>query len=154
MTAPAEGNMAPFHFSLEQVLRYRQQLEEQAMLALAEARAARDKRRRERDECVAALAEQRVKLASAATLPAEERWLITGYIAGLTQDLEQARIDLIVLEEEMDRCRQALTQRSQDKKLLEKLKDRQAKRHAQTETYRDQKSYDDIATIRFVPSTL
>ncbi len=146
--------MAPFHFSLEQVLRYRQQLEEQALLALAQARAARDKRRRERDACAAAIAEQRVKLASSALLNAEERWLISGYITGLTQDLKQARIDLAALEEEMDRCRQALIQKSQDKKLLEKLKARQATRHAQAETHREQKSHDDTATIRFTPSAL
>ena len=146
--------MAPFHFSLEQVLRYRQQLEEQAMLALAQANAARDKRLRDRDEYIATLAAQRAKLADAAAMTAEERWLTTGYITGLTQDLEQAKIDLIALEEEVDRCRQHLIQRSQDKKLLEKLKTRQATRHAQTEMQREQKSYDDIATIRFIPSAL
>lgn len=146
--------MAPFHFSLEQVLRYRQQLEEQAMLALAGAQAARDKRRRERDACAAALAQQREKLARPVSLEPQERWLIAGYITALGQDLEQAVKDLITLEEDVDRCRQNLTQRAQDKKLLEKLKTRQADRHARTENHREQKNYDDIATIRFAPPAL
>ena len=146
--------MRPFHFSLEQVLRYRKQLEEQAMLALARSTAARDKRQREKEACSRAMEEQQAKLTRITDLNAEERWLISGYLTGLTHDYEQATIDLVALEEEVDRARTQLTEKAQERKLLEKLKEKQAARHAKTEEYHEQQTIDDIATIRFAPSPL
>ena len=144
--------MSFFRFSLEQVLRYRKQLEEQAMLALTQARAARDKRRREQHEYARAIAEQQEKLTQIATMPAEERWLTAGYLSGLTHDHEQATMDLVALEEDVARCQAYLTQRAQDRNLLEKLKEKQAARHARMEQHHEQQTFDDIATIRFTPS--
>jgi flagellar export protein FliJ len=111
--------MRPFHFSLEQVLGYHKQLEEQAMLVFAQAVQARDKRLRENLACEEEIEKSRRKLTDIAALDADERWLISGYIAALTHDLELAVRDLVRLEEHVDRCRAELTQRAQDKKLLE-----------------------------------
>ena len=144
--------MSVFRFSLEQVLAYRKQLEEQAMLAFARAAEARDKRLREKESLEAAILENRANLA--VTLDGDERWLITGYIAALTQDLETAVRDLIALEEEVDRARVELTQRAQDRKLLEKLKEKQANRHRLAENHKEQQNYDDIATIRYTPKAV
>ena len=146
--------MSIFRFSLEQVLRYRKQLEEQAMLRFAEATAVRDKRLREKEACEAAIAETRAKLARAAELDADERWLLTGYLSALTYDLEQAKVDLAALEEQVDRCRADLTQKAQDRKLLEKLKEKQANRHRLAENHKEQQNYDDIATIRYTPTAV
>lgn len=143
--------MSAFKFSLEQVLSYRKQLEEQAMQVFAQAVQARDKRLREKEECEAAVAQARQRLANPALLDADERWLITGYITALVHDIEQARIDLAALEENVDRARADLTQKAQDKKLLERLKEKQANRHRLAENHKEQKNYDDIATIRFMP---
>ncbi len=142
--------MATFKFSLEQVLRYRQQLEERAMQELAKAQAARDARLRQAEEYAASMEAERVVLSNPAALTEQERWLHTGYLEGLRLDLDKARQDLIVLEEELDRCRADLIQRAQDRKLLEKLKTKQAARHAAEETQREQRNYDEIATLRFV----
>lgn len=141
--------MPGFHFSLEQVLRYRQQLKEQAMLETAKAQSARDACALRAGEYAAALLEQRARLSNAAALAEQERWLVARYAASLQEDLYRAKRDLIVLEEELDRRRAELTQRSQDCKLLEKLKTRQAARHAADETQREQRNYDEIATMRF-----
>ena len=146
--------MSVFRFSLEQVLRYRKQLEEQAILALAQARAARDKRLREQREYAGAIAEQQDKLSRIAAMDAEERWLTAGYLAGLTHDHEQATMDLVALEEDVDRCQTHLTNKAQDRKLLEKLKEKQALRHARTEQHHEQQTFDDIATIRFTPPAI
>lgn len=143
--------MSVFKFSLEQVLSYRKQLEEQAMQVFATAVQARDKRLREKEEYEAAVADARRQLADPALLDADERWLITGYIKALVHDIDQARTDLAALEEEVDRARADLTQKAQDKKLLERLKEKQANRHRLAENHKEQQNYDDIATIRFMP---
>jgi flagellar FliJ protein len=149
-----QKQMAKFRFSLEQVLRYRQQLEEQAMLEFSRARAARDARRLQAGEYEARLFAQQTRLSNAASLGEQERWLISGYMAGLRQDLEQARKDLVLLEEELDRCQAELVQKAQDRKLLEKLKANQAERHLRAEAQREQRDYDEIATLRFTAQTL
>lgn len=143
--------MRPFHFSLNQVLGFRKLMEEQAMFAFGRAVQARDKRLREKIECEVEIEKSRKKMTNAATLDADERWLISGYVAALTHDLERARCDLAVLEEKVDQCRTELTERAQDRKLLEKLKEKQAQRHTMAENHKEQKNYDDIATIRFSP---
>lgn len=143
--------MRPFHFSLNQVLGFRKLMEEQAMFAFGRAVQARDKRLREKVECEAEIEKARTKMANAAMLDADERWLISGYATALTHDLERARRDLAALEEQVDHCRVELTERAQDRKLLEKLKEKQAKRHTMAENHKEQQNYDDIATIRFSP---
>lgn len=146
--------MSAFTFSLEQVLRYRKLLEEQAMQVFAGAVQARDARLRQKEEYEAALADARRKLAGSALLDADERWLITGYAAGLTHDIARARADIAALEENVDKARADLTRKAQDKKLLERLKEKRANRHRLAENHKEQQSYDDIATLRFVPPAL
>ena len=145
--------MAPFTFRLEQVLDYRQQLEEQAMLALAQARARLDARRRDVENFLSSLLAQREKLSRAAALTGEERWLLAGYITGLEHDLAQAQQDVPVLEEECDHCQTVLIAKAKDRKLLEKLKAKQARRHSEAETHREQKNHDETATIRFAAAS-
>ena len=147
-----KDSMSVFRFSLEQVLVYRTQLEEQAMLVLARAVEARDSRLREKGALEEAVQDTRVKLV--ATLDADERWLLSGYATALTQDLEYVVRSLISLEEEVDRARSDLTQKAQDRKLLEKLKEKQAARHHLAETHKEQQNYDDIATIRYTPTAV
>lgn len=143
--------MSTFRFSLEQVLRYRKQLEEQAMQVFAQAVQVRDKRLREKEGYEAEAVQAREKLANPALLDADERWLITGYVSALVCDIEQARVDLLTLEENVDKARADLTQKAQEKKLLERLKEKQANRHRLAENHKEQQNYDDIATIRFMP---
>ena len=146
--------MSVFIFSLEQVLRYRKQLEEQAMQALAQAVLARDERLREKEKLENLLEEYRRKLATPALLDADERWLITEYVSALVYDIDRAKRDLLVLEERVDKARTALVQKAQDKELLVRLKEKQANRHRLAENHKEQKNYDDIATIRFTPSAI
>ena len=146
--------MSAFRFSLEQVLRYRKQLEEQAMLVFSQAVQARDKRLAEKLQYEEDLRGAQKKLADFTALDADERWLVSGYITALKYDLERAKMDLVALEEDVDRSQADLTQKAQDRKLLEKLKEKQANRHRLAENHREQQNYDDIATIRFVPPAI
>lgn len=142
--------MSAFKFSLEQVLSYRRQLEEQAMQAVAQAVRRRDRRLREKEECEAVARHYREKLTNAALLDAQERWLISEYVTALAFDIEKARQDLALLEEEIDNARVDLTRKTQQRKLLERLKEKQATRHKKAEFLKEQQEYDDTATIRFM----
>lgn len=146
--------MAPFKFPLEQVLAYRRQLEEQAMQDLAKATAQRDEAKRRLEDLREDLGAQRQRLAGAAGLPAEERWLITGYIKALITDLETMQKRLLQLEELVDACRVHLVQKAQERELLDKLKEKQAKRHAHEERLKEQRDFDETATLRFKPAAV
>lgn len=143
--------MAPFTFPLEQVLRYRRQLEDQAMQALAVARQQRDAMVTR----IAFLEQERVqqleKMSRAYALSPAELWLIREYDASLQRELEQCRADLIPLEEAVDVCHTDLVKKAQERELLDTLKEKQVARHAQEEKRKEQKEYDETATLRFSP---
>lgn len=137
----------PFSFKLDKVLDYREQLEEQAKAALAKAKAARDAQ-------AAVVADFEAKLDAHMTKERESRksandmWLWRQYKEALEQDISVARMDLNSLELKLQRCRTQAVERSKDKKLLEKLKSTQAKKHHEEESAREEKENDEMATIR------
>lgn len=146
--------MAPFRFRLEQVLEYRRQLEDQAMQALALATKHRDAMRDHVEYLLAEIAAQREQLCRAAAFTAAERWVNQQYETALHDDLEQALQELAILEEEADRCRAELVTKAQERELLDKLKEKQAARHAREERLNEQRVYDETATLRFKPVSL
>lgn len=147
--------MARFKFPLELILAYRRQLEEQAMQDLAKAKAQRDETKRRIEFLQNELATQRQRLTTAASgLPAEERWLILGYVKALIMDIEAAQRRLLHEEEIVAACLVHLIQKAQERELLDKLKEKQAKRHAQEERLKEQRNFDEVATLRFKPAAL
>ncbi|WP_207264157.1 flagellar export protein FliJ [Desulfovibrio sp. Huiquan2017] len=140
----------PFHFKLDKVLDYREQLEEQAKAALARAKAARDAQAEKLAGLEARLAAHLANQA-ASSASANDMWLWRQYKDALSQDLSVARVELNGLELKLQRCRTEAVERSKDKKLLEKLKQTQAKRHHDQENAREEKENDEMATIRFEP---
>ena len=144
--------MAPFRFRLEQVRLYRKQLEEQAMQALAEAVSLRDSLVAGREAIQREQAVQRERLARAETLTAAERWLIQSYSNALKEDLISVENRLDLAEEEVDRCRTELIQKSQDRELLDTLKEKQTARHRELERQKEQRDFDETATLRYKPA--
>jgi len=140
----------PFHFKLDKVLDYREQLEEQAKGALARARAARDAQAEKLAGLEARLTEHMAAEAESRN-SANDMWLWRQYRDALSQDISVARVELNSLELKLQRCRTEAVERSKDKKLLEKLKQTQAKRHHDQENAREEKENDEMATIRFEP---
>jgi len=137
----------PFVFRLEKVLEYRQQLEEQARLALAQAQARHDSQQQIIVDISTRLAAHNERgFGSSATQ--SDIWLWTQYREALEKDLVSARAELERLASILQTCRQEAVLRSREKKLLEKLKDRQAKKHHVQENQREQKEFDEMATIR------
>jgi len=139
-----------FNFKLDKVLDYREQLEEQAKAALARAQAARDAQAEKLDELEARLASH-LAAETESRESANDMWLWRQYKDALSQDISVARVDLNSLELKLQRSRTEAVERSKDKKLLEKLKQTQAKRHHDQENAREEKENDEMATIRFEP---
>jgi flagellar FliJ protein len=132
------------------VLDYREQLEEQAKGALARAQAARDAQA-EKLAGLEARFEAHMAAQAESRTSANDMWLWRQYKDALSQDISVARVELNSLELKLQRSRTEAVERSKDKKLLEKLKQTQAKRHHDQENAREEKENDEMSTIRFEP---
>lgn len=137
-----------FKFKLEKVLDYRKQLEEQAMQALAEVRQAEEREKERLADLRVELAAQRVNL-HASIQDAAERWLVSSYINALQDDIRTTERVLEYLAEEVARRQAVLVTKAQERQLLDKLKDKQAERHAHEEKLKEQRNNDETATIRY-----
>ncbi len=140
----------PFVFRLEKVLEYRRQLEDQARMALAQAQA-----NHQAQEAVVLDIETRLAahvdkgFGPKATQP--DIWLWMQYRQALERDLTAAKTELQRLALILQNCRQQAVLRSREKKLLEKLKDRQARKHHVAENLAEQKEFDEMSTLRHEP---
>ena len=137
----------PFQFRLDKVLDYRRQLEDQAKLDMAEAQRLHDLQSARTLEVENAL-KRHVRAGFAKDATPGDLWLWRHYKEALEQDLSVARMELAKLALKLQKCRQDLVQRSKERKLLETLKDKQAKRHTHEEGLREQKEYDELAALR------
>ncbi|MDL2306767.1 flagellar export protein FliJ [Desulfovibrio sp. OttesenSCG-928-C06] len=143
-----------FKFKLEKVLDYRKQLEEQAMQALAEARATRDAEAARLETLTLELMQQREEMQNSAAMSGSERWLTQNYIQALQYDVEYAQKNLASLEQVVAQRQNQLVEKAQERELLDKLKSRQAKRFADEEKLKEQRENDETATIRFNKATV
>ena len=143
----------PFKFKLDKVLDFREQLEEQAKAALSRAKALRDAQA----EILADL-EKRMQAHMAAEFESRkstnDMWLWRQYKQALEQDISIVRMDLNSLELKLQRCLTEAVERSRDKKLLEKLKETQSKKHHEEENAREEKENDEMATLRYEPKDI
>lgn len=144
--------MSPFRFSLEQVLNYRTQLEQQAKVELARVEQERLREEQRADALRAMLAEQENNLAALTPDKMGERWLAENFIKGLRADLGVTMQRVRNWTVAVEAARTELVSRSKDKKTLEKLKDTQAENHAREEQLREQHEYDEIASLRYKAS--
>ena len=138
-----------FRFKLQKVLEYREQLEDQAKVTLARIQQLHIEEERRNEALKVLLAEQEHKLYSNALLPAGERWLLEHFIRGVRDDLQSSHMRLRTLAQMVAEARKTLLERARDKKILEKLKARQRERHELEERTKEQRSYDETATLRF-----
>jgi len=138
-----------FRFTLQKVLEYRGQLEDQAKVALARVQQLYIEEERRAEMLKALLAEQEHRLYSDALLPAGDRWLLEHFIRGLREDLQSAHMRLRTLAQMVAEARKTLCERAKDKKMLDKLKVRQRERYELEERSKEQRGYDETATLRF-----
>jgi flagellar protein FliJ len=144
----------PFHFNLQKVLDYRTQLEDQAKLELAKAQRAFQEQAAVTRALAAALGAHQESFAREGNLSAARIWLWRAYKDRLDEDLAQARITEAQLAQDVRTRRAELVERAKERKLLEKLKQNQGKRHELEENRLEQAQYDEMATLRHQPQAL
>jgi flagellar FliJ protein len=137
----------PFAFRLQKVLEYRIQLEDQARMALAQAQARHDSQKRVIADITMRLAAH-VERGFGRHAVQADIWLWTQYREALDKDLATAKAELEQLASILQTRREEAVLRSRERKLLEKLKERQAKKHHVQESQQEQKEFDEMATIR------
>ena len=139
----------PFRFSLQKVLDYREQLEEEAKNRFALVQ----RQYREAKVQLAALSSeletQEARLYGQVIDNAGERWLLESFIKGLRADIEATTARVQNLRATRDEMRRILAARSMDKKLLEKLKERKYRQFLLDERLKEQRFNDEIATLRY-----
>lgn len=101
-----------------------------------------------------ALAAHEAGLAKTTSMTSAEMWLWRGYKDRLDADLALARHTLAGLEHETTQRRIELGERAKQRKLMEKLKEKKAQRHASEENRKEQAGFDEQATLRFRPQAL
>ena len=138
----------PFRFNMQKALDYREQLEEEAKMRLAKAES--DLRKgEERLEKLKREFQTEQEAAAGKLMSNSELWLHDQYIKGLRQDIAEAAMQTRMLRQIAEEARRNLAQRSIDKKLLEKLKERKKRQYHQAELKQEQYFNDEIATIRY-----
>jgi flagellar FliJ protein len=143
-----------FKFRLDKVLDYRTQLEDQAKLALAEAKRAYD----EQAGVLAVLEESLFMHEASARVndetTANDMWLWRTYKKRLEEDIDEAHVILKNLQSSMDERRRNALKRSQERKMLEQLKDKKKVTFTQEEHLKEQKEFDESATLRYRPGDI
>jgi len=145
--------MAVFRFSLQQVLDYRIQIEDQAKVRFAKAKADHLAAEQRLHDLQAQLAEQEQRLYEG-NPDWMERWLIEHYARGLRDDITRTSRLLRELARAVEQARIELVAKSKDRKVLDKFREKQAIRHAYEERLQEQRIYDETASIRHKAAAL
>ncbi len=143
-----------FTFSMQKILDYREMLEEEAKVQLAKAQNMLKKEEERFTSLQNTLAEKKAEMSTQITMDAASRWILENYIKGLHADLTQSHQRLLQLHEILKQCKEMVLIRAKDKKVLEKLKEKQQERHYAAEKEHERKTNDEAATIRFNLATL
>lgn len=134
---------------MQKVLDYREQLEEEAKVRLATAERRLQEERKRLDGLRAELGRTEDRLRDNPLMEAAERWLQEQYITGLRADVTAASLQTRMLAQMAEEARKLLAARAIDKKLLEKLKERQKKHYVREEQLQEQRFNDETATLRY-----
>lgn len=141
-----------FKFNMQKVLDYRMQLEEEAQVkygqAIREAALSREQLEKLKKELADAQEASFGKI-----MQSGERWLHDQYIKGLGSDVAQVDLQTRMLEQMAEEARKVLAARAIDRKMLEKLKEKQKKQYVKSEQKQEQNFNDEIATIRYQASS-
>lgn len=138
-----------FRFGLQKVLEYRRQRENQAAFALAKARADHEAQTALVSNLRSALERHETSLYAGERLTEGDIWLWRQYRRRLVQDMERAEMRLMELARLMNARRRELVERSKERKLLERLRSRQEIEFRREAGLREQREYDEMATIRY-----
>jgi len=144
----------PFRFKLQKILDYREQLEEEAKVDLANKQKLLEEFRSLFERLKTELRQSEDRLFEAALLPQSERWLMEQYVKGLRTDVANAALQTRMHEQLVDEARKLLAARAIERKLLDKLKERQKQQYLREEQLKEQRVNDETATLRYKAPTL
>lgn len=142
-----------FRFRLQRVLDYRRQREDQAKFAFAKAKADHEAQAQAVSALHKALEDHEASLYAEDELTEGKLWLWLRYRERLVSDLEQAEMRLMELARLMNQRRRELVERSKERKLLERLRSHQEIEFLREASAREQREYDEMATIRYAHRT-
>ena len=131
------------------VLDLREPLEEEAKVRLATAQRGHQEARERLEQLQAELRVSQDRLCDGAMMDATERWLLEQYVKGLHGDVTAAALQARMLAQMVEEARNLLAARAMDKKLLDKLRERQKQYHIREEQLKEQRFNDEIATLRY-----
>lgn len=141
--------MPRFRFRLQKVLEYRRQREDQAKFAFAKAKADHEAQSSLVTTLRSAIDRHEKSLYTGKKLTEGDIWLWRQYRKRLLQDLEKAEMRLMELARLMNTRRRELVERSKERKLLERLRTQQELEFRREANAREQREYDEMATIRY-----
>lgn len=142
-----------FSFKMQKVLEYREQLEEEARVQFAKVQQLLLEERRRAEAIRDLLREQEALLYESSLNDSDQRWLLEHFIKGLRTDFSSAALRVRSLHQACEEARTHLLHRSKEKKILEKLKSRQNEHYTLEERLKEQRTYDETATLRYKAST-
>jgi len=138
-----------FRFSMQKVLEYREQQEEEAKVRMASAQRRLLDARSQEAAVQSEMTQALDRLNQINMVQQGERWLQEQYIKGLQSDLAAAALQTRMAEQVADEARALLAARAMDRKLLEKLKEHKKKHYQREESLKEQRFNDEIATLRY-----
>ena len=100
----------PFHFKMQKVLDYREQLEEEAKVNLAIQRARLAEAQDRLDKIKSELRQAEDRLVGAVLMDAAERWVLEQYVKGLRADAAHEALQVRMLEQLAEEARQLLAE--------------------------------------------
>ena len=139
----------PFRFKLQKVLEYREQMEEEAKVRLAQATMRHEEAVKALQAATQALAAEQQHQADNPLMSAAERWVSDQYLKGLANDVQTAGMQERMTGQMEAEARKLLAARALDRQMLDKLKERQKRTYQHEELLKEQQFNDEIATIRF-----
>lgn len=139
----------PFRFKLQKILDYREQLEEKAKVDLANKQRTLEEAHALFERLKTELRQTEDRLFESALVPQAERWLLEQYVKGLRGDVANAALQARMHEQLVDEARKLLAARAIERKLLEKLKERQNQQYLREEQLKEQRVNDETATLRY-----
>ncbi len=145
--------MAGFKFSLEKILSYREQIENEAKMQVAKIQTMLNAEKKRYADLKNEETLQEKKLANTPLSDLGERWLLDNYLRAIRADIVQTQQNIARIDVELKDAQAILAEKAKDKKIMEKLKEKHFELFKRQEHEREQREFDEIASIRFKTQT-
>ncbi len=142
--------MKKFKFKLQPVLNFRKDIEEQIQIRLAEALDRENRAKMALQEIIDRRNQVAMKLEEFKHKPIgiDDLIIYQAHVENLDSRITEQQLKIEDLKSEVEEIRQTLLQASRDKKVIEKIKDRQHDRHKKDMLKKEIDFLDEVGTIK------